>query len=65
LGAYITPVLLGGPNDQGIATQIAFYVNKTTNWGFAAALSLVLLVATMLLFSLYGRLTGGKSLQVA
>lgn len=64
LGVYITPALLGGPNDQGIATLIAFYVNKTINWGLAAALSLLLLVATVLLFAIYGRLTGGKSLQV-
>jgi putative spermidine/putrescine transport system permease protein len=64
LGVYVTPALLGGPNDQGVATLIAFYVNKTINWGLAAALSLLLLVSTIVLFIVYGRLAGGRSLQL-
>lgn len=64
LGVYVTPALLGGPNDQGVATLIAFYVNKTINWGLAAALSLLLLVSTIVLFMVYGRLAGGRSLQL-
>ena len=65
LGAYITPVLLGNPNDQTIAPIIAFYVTKSSNWGLAAALSLILLVAIVLLSSVYRSIAGGKTIGVA
>lgn len=44
LGYYITPTLVGGPTDQMISSYIAFYTNKTLNWGMAAALSVQLLL---------------------
>lgn len=53
LGYYITPTLVGGPTDQMISSNIAFYTNKTLNWGMAAALSvqlLLILAASALLF---------------
>lgn len=49
LGYYITPALVGGPRDQMISSMIAFYTNKTLNWGLAAALSLQLLVVLILI----------------
>jgi len=65
LGVYITPALLGGPDDQGIATLIAFYVNKTANWGLAAALSVMLLLATGILYAVYTRLAGDRQFSMA
>ena len=62
LGVYITPAILGGADDQGVAYMIAFYVNKTIQWGMAAALSLILLTATLLLGALYMRLAGRHQL---
>lgn len=62
LGVYITPALLGGADDQGVAFMIAFYVNKTIHWGMAAALSLMLLIATLLLGALYTRLSGRQQM---
>ena len=58
LGYYITPALVGGPDDQMLSYFVSFYASKTINWGMAAALSLVLLVATMALYYLYDRLVG-------
>jgi putative spermidine/putrescine transport system permease protein len=58
LGAYVTPVLLGGPDDQGIAGFIGFFVLKTVNWGMAAALSILLLIGTAILFAIYVKLSG-------
>lgn len=55
LGYYITPALVGGANDQMISSVIAFYATGTANWGMAAALGIVLLVATLLLYAVYGR----------
>lgn len=58
LGYYITPALVGGAGDQMISYFIAFYATKTINWGMAAALSLLLLTATTVLYAVYSRLVG-------
>jgi putative spermidine/putrescine transport system permease protein len=58
LGYYITPALVGGPNDQMLSYFVSFYASKTINWGMAAALSMVLLAATLVLYYLYDRLVG-------
>lgn len=34
IGYYITPALVGGPNDQMISATIAFYALETANWGW-------------------------------
>ena len=57
LGYYITPALVGGPNDQMISSIIAFYALQTANWGMAGALGLILLVVTTILYLIYGRLS--------
>ncbi len=57
LGYYVTPELVGGGGDQMISYFIAFYTNRTTNWGLAGALSLILLLATGLLYVAYARLS--------
>jgi putative spermidine/putrescine transport system permease protein len=62
LGYYVTPALVGGADDQMISYLIAFYTNQTLNWGMAAALSLLLLVATLLLYGVYARLGGTASI---
>jgi putative spermidine/putrescine transport system permease protein len=58
LGYYITPALVGGADDQMLSYFVAFYASRTINWSMAAALSLVLLAATMLLYYVYDRLVG-------
>jgi len=56
LGYYITPALVGGTGDQMIAYFVAFYTNSTVNWGLASALGGLLLILSLVLFALYGRL---------
>ena len=58
LGYYITPALVGGADDQMISYFIAFYASRTVNWGMAAALSIMLLAATLALYAVYNRLVG-------
>jgi len=58
LGYYITPALVGGPDDQMLSYFVAFYASKTINWGMAASLSLALLAATVALYYVYDRLVG-------
>lgn len=57
IGYYITPALIGGPGDQMISSVIAFYATGSANWGMAGALGVVLLVATLVLYSVYARLS--------
>jgi putative spermidine/putrescine transport system permease protein len=59
-GYYITPALVGGANDQMISSVIAFYATGTANWGMAGALGLILLIVTLLLYAVYGRLSQSK-----
>jgi putative spermidine/putrescine transport system permease protein len=58
LGYYVTPALVGGADDQMISYFIAFYTNQTLNWGMAAALGVLLLAATLILYAVHGRLAG-------
>ncbi|HEX7748193.1 MAG TPA: ABC transporter permease [Bordetella sp.] len=58
IGYYITPALLGGAGDQMISYYVAYFTNQTINWGMASALGFILLLGTLLLYSLYRRLSG-------
>ena len=58
LGYYITPALVGGADDQMVSYFIAFYTNETLNWGMAAALAVILLTVTLVLYVCYNRLSG-------
>jgi putative spermidine/putrescine transport system permease protein len=60
LGYYITPALVGGAADQMISYFIALYTTETVNWGLASALGAVLLLATLLLAAVYGKLVHGQ-----
>jgi ABC-type spermidine/putrescine transport system permease subunit I len=46
LGFYITPALLGGPRDQMISQLIVEQVERQLDWGFAAAMSVLLMAMT-------------------
>ena len=55
IGFYVTPALIGGGADQMLPYFIGFYATQTVNWGLAAALSILLLVGTLLILALFGR----------
>jgi putative spermidine/putrescine transport system permease protein len=59
LGYYITPALVGGTQDQMLSYFVAFNASQVLNWGLAAALAVLLLVALALLFALYRLLSHG------
>jgi putative spermidine/putrescine transport system permease protein len=61
LGFYLTPALLGSPNDQLISYFIAYFTNDLVNWNMAAALSVWLLVIAAILFVTIRGLTGQRS----
>ena len=64
IGYYITPALVGGPRDQMLSYFIAFYTNNTINWGMASGLAVLLLGATMLLYSIFNRFIGIDRLRM-
>lgn len=64
IGYYITPALVGGANDQMVSYFIAFYTNRTVNWGLAAALATLLLAATAVLYAIYVRIAGATGVRM-
>lgn len=57
LGFLITPAILGGGRVPMVANMLDLLINQMPNWELASAISALLLVATLLLFALYLRLT--------
>ncbi|WGF86585.1 ABC transporter permease [Marinivivus vitaminiproducens] len=64
IGYYITPALVGGAGDQMISSLIAFFTIQTVNWGLAAALGTVLMVATAILYAVYAKLVGVEGVRL-
>jgi putative spermidine/putrescine transport system permease protein len=58
LGYYITPALVGGPDDQMVSSFVAQYMNRELNWGMASALGAVLLAVTLVIYMIYTRILG-------
>jgi ABC-type spermidine/putrescine transport system permease subunit I len=58
IGFYITPALLGGPNDLTIASLIEMVVRDLLDWSFGAMLSLVLLLMVGAVFALGAAFAG-------
>ena len=64
IGYYITPALVGGQDGQMISNMIAFHMQKSLNWGLAAALGGLLLLGVILLYWVYNKLVGIDRLQM-
>lgn len=64
VGYYITPAMLGGPDDQLVSYYIANHVNQTLNWGLGAALATLMLVGVMAMYAIFVRLTGGSGVKL-
>ncbi|WP_093249927.1 ABC transporter permease [Rubrimonas cliftonensis] len=58
IGYYITPELVGGTSGVFISNRIAYHISSSLNWGLAAALAVILLIAVMGLYWLYDRIVG-------
>ena len=58
VGFYITPALLGGLRDTMLSMLIATQIQELLQWGFAGALSLILLVVTLCIFLAFNRVMG-------
>jgi putative spermidine/putrescine transport system permease protein len=59
LGFFITPALLGSGREILIAQVIIEQIEQMLNWGFAGAVSVLFLLATLAVIYLYERFFGG------
>lgn len=64
IGYYITPALVGGEDGQLISNFIAHHMQKSLNWGLAAALGGILLGGVLALYWLYNRLVGIDNMKL-
>jgi len=58
IGFFIVPALLGGRRETMITQLIIDQVQQTMNWGFAGAISVLLLIVVLVVFVVYDRLLG-------
>jgi len=63
IGYFITPALVGGSSGQLISNMIDYHINVSLNWGLAAALGTILLVAVIILYWLFNKLIGIDKLR--
>jgi spermidine/putrescine transport system permease protein len=61
LGAYVTPLILGGGKQHMIGSLIATQFGTSRNWPFGSAQAFILMAVVLLALTLYVRSTSGKS----
>lgn len=57
VGFFVTPALMGGPDDIMMAMLIQRNIEVTLDWPLASALSLFLLVITLIIYAFYCKYT--------
>lgn len=58
IGYYITPEIVGGTKGVFISNRIAYHIMESLNWGLAAALGTLLLLAVLVLYWTYDKVVG-------
>ncbi|MGI9371001.1 MAG: ABC transporter permease, partial [Hyphomicrobiales bacterium] len=64
IGYYITPALVGGESGTLISNMIAYHMQKSLNWGLAAALAALLLASVLALYWVYNRVVGVDNMKL-
>lgn len=62
IGFFITPALLGGRKEQMLSNLIQIQVVDLLNWPFASAMSVILLIVTLIIFYFYNHYLGVERL---
>ena len=65
IGYCITPELVGGKDGKLIGNMVAYHMQKSLNWGLAAAMGAVLLGAILILYWVYDRIVGIDNMKLA
>jgi len=64
IGYYITPELVGGKDGTLIGNMVAYHMQKSLNWGLAAAMGTVLLGAILILYWVYDKIVGIDNMKL-
>jgi len=64
IGYYITPELVGGKDGQMIGNMVAYHMQKSLNWGLAAAMGSLLLSAILILYWIYDKIVGVDNMKL-
>lgn len=64
IGYYITPELVGGKDGRLIGNMVAYHMQRSLNWGLAAAMGSILLVAILFLYWLYDKIIGIDNMKM-
>ena len=64
IGYYITPELVGGKDGRLIGNMVAFHMQRSLNWGLAAAMGTILLVVILLLYWVYDKIIGIDNMKM-
>lgn len=58
IGYYVIPALLGGSKNTMISQLIAQQIGEQLNWGFGAAIAMVLLIVVLIILYLFNKFVG-------
>lgn len=64
LGYYITPALVGGPQDQMLSYLITQFALNLGNWGMASAAAGLLLLTTFIVYFVFQKAFGARGFTV-
>ena len=64
IGYYITPELVGGKDGRLIGNMVAYHMQRSLNWGLAAAMGTILLFAILFLYWLYDKIIGIDNMKM-
>ena len=64
IGYYITPELVGGKDGRLIGNMVAHHMQRSLNWGLAAAMGTILLVVILILYWVYDKIVGIDNMKM-
>jgi len=64
IGYYITPELVGGKDGRLIGNMVAHHMQRSLNWGLAAAMGTILLVLILILYWVYDKIVGIDNMKM-
>ena len=64
IGYYITPELVGGKDGRLIGNMVAYHMQRSLNWGLAAAMGTILLFVILMLYWTYDKIIGIDNMKM-
>ena len=64
IGYYITPELVGGKDGRLIGNMVAYHMQRSLNWGLAAAMGTILLFVILVLYWIYDKIVGIDNMKM-